>query len=107
MNTSPLVPGAVVYVRPLCYMVMEDEKGLDEKVLAISSKDAHFNEWNKMSDLPEHKLREIAHFFEVYKALEKGKWAKVGGWRGTEDTLALIEQTHQAYKDALSEKIVV
>ena len=42
-------------------------------------------------------LREIAHFFGTYKALEKKKWAKVGGWKGTEDTLELIEQTHQMY----------
>ena len=42
-------------------------------------------------------LREISHFFETYKALEKSKWVKVGGWKGTEDTHALIESTHKTY----------
>ncbi len=92
IGTSPLVPGCVVKIRPLAYMIMEDEKGLDEKVLAVLAKDAHYSEWKTMRDIPEHKLREIAHFFETYKALEKGKWAKVGGWKGTEDTYELIKK---------------
>jgi len=95
-----LVPGAIVDVRAVGYMVMEDEKGLDEKVLAVPTNDPRFDEYKTLRDVPEHLLREIAHFFETYKALEKKKWAKVGGWKGTEDTINLIETTHQAYKEA-------
>ena len=94
---EPLVPGAIVDVRAIGYMVMEDEKGLDEKVLAVPTNDPRFQEYRTLRDVPEHLLREIAHFFETYKALEKKKWAKVGGWKGTEDTLGLIEHTHAAY----------
>ena len=90
-------PGAIVDVRAIGYMVMEDEKGLDEKVLAVPTSDPRFSEYRTLRDVPEHLLREIAHFFETYKALEKKKWAKVGGWKGTEDTLELIEKTHAAY----------
>ena len=93
-----LAPGCVVDVRALGYMIMEDEKGLDEKVLAVPVSDPRFEEYRTLRDVPEHLLREIAHFFETYKALEKKKWAKVGGWKGTEDTLMLIEQTHATYK---------
>ena len=92
-----LAPGCVVDVRALGYMIMEDEKGLDEKVLAVPVNDPRFEEYRTLRDVPEHLLREIAHFFETYKALEKKKWAKVGGWKGTEDTLLLIEQTHATY----------
>lgn len=95
-----LVPGSVVDVRAIGYMIMEDEKGLDEKVLAVPTSDPRFDEYKTLRDVPEHLLREIAHFFETYKALEKKKWAKVGGWKGTEDTLNLIEQTHEMYKAA-------
>ena len=64
-------------------MIMEDEKGLDEKVLAVPVNDPRFDEYRTLRDVPEHLLREIAHFFSTYKALEKKKWAKVGGWKVT------------------------
>lgn len=99
-----LVPGSVVDVRAIGYMIMEDEKGLDEKVLAVPTNDPRFDEYKTLRDVPEHLLREIAHFFETYKALEKKKWAKVGGWKGTEDTLILIEQTHKNYKARQGER---
>lgn len=98
MSTSPLLPGCVVQCRPICYMVMEDEKGMDEKVLAVNVKDAHYSDIHTMKDLHEHTLREIAEFFATYKKLEKDKWAKVGGWLGTEDTMKLIKEAHENYK---------
>ena len=97
MNTSPLVPGCIVYIRPLAYLVMEDEKGKDEKVLAVSSKDAHWDEYKTLSDVPKHKLDEITQFFQTYKALEKDKWVKTGEWMGTEETYKLINETHEKY----------
>ena len=66
----------------------------------LSTKDPRFAEVHTLRDVPEHVLREIAHFFGTYKALEKEKWAKVGGWKGTEDTKALIAETHAAYLKA-------
>lgn len=105
MSTSPLLPGCVVSARPLCYMVMEDEKGADEKVLAVNAKDAHYAEIKTMRDLHEHTLREIAEFFASYKKLEKDKWAKVGGWRGTEDTYELIKECHQNYVKKMKSKV--
>lgn len=97
LGTSALQPGAIVDIRPLGYMVMEDEKGLDEKVLAVPDKDPRFNHMNSLRDVPEHVLREISNFFETYKQLEKSKWVKVGGWKGTADTHILIEQTHKTF----------
>jgi inorganic pyrophosphatase len=100
MGEHPLQPGCFLDIRPIGYMVMEDEKGVDEKVLAVSTQDPHFTEVHSLRDVPEHVLREIAHFFGTYKALEKKKWAKVGGWKGTEDTKKLIEDTHKSYLKA-------
>ena len=69
-----------------------------------STKDPHYAEVHSLRDIPEHVLREIAHFFGTYKALEKSKWAKVGGWKGTEDTLTLIQETHASYLRARAEE---
>ena len=99
-----LIPGCIVDVRAVGYMIMEDEKGLDEKVLAVPTHDPRFADVRSLRDVPDHLLREIAHFFGTYKALEKKKWAKVGGWKGTSDTIDLIEDTHTAYIDAKFKK---
>ena len=80
-------------------MVMEDEKGRDEKLLAVAEKDPHYNHIKKMEDIPEHKLKEISQFFETYKTLEKEKWAKVGGWENKDKAIELIENTHRIYMD--------
>mmetsp|Transcript_5528 Transcript_5528/g.11369 ORF Transcript_5528/g.11369 Transcript_5528/m.11369 type:complete len:247 (+) Transcript_5528:167-907(+) len=97
MGTQPLVPGCICKARPIAYMVMEDEKGMDEKVLAVLANDAMFSDVHTLEDLPSHKLREISHFFETYKALERNKWAKVGEWHGTEETYELIKRSHNAF----------
>ncbi|KAH9258596.1 hypothetical protein BASA81_003098 [Batrachochytrium salamandrivorans] len=102
MSTAPLIPGCVVRAAPIAYMLMEDEKGVDEKVLAVNVNDAHFKGIKSMADLQQHTLDEIGEFFTTYKRLEKGKWAKVGGWFGTEETLKLIQDSHETYKKKMS-----
>lgn len=97
MGTQPLVPGCMAEVRPIAYMIMEDEKGMDEKVLGVLKGDAMFHDIQTLEDLPKHKLREIKHFFETYKALESNKWAKVGDWKGTEDTYDLIQRANETF----------
>ena len=102
MSTAPMIPGCVVQVRIICHMIMEDEKGQDEKVLAVNARDAHFAHIKTMNDVFPHTLREVAEFFATYKRLEKDKWAKVGGWLPTEDTLELVKKTHENYKAKMS-----
>ena len=70
-----------------------------KQVLAVIANDPHYKEFRTLRDVPEHTLREISHFFQTYKSLEKEKWVKVGGWRGSEDTLILIERTHATFKE--------
>jgi inorganic pyrophosphatase len=65
---------------------MEDEKGGDEKLIAVpvTKLYPHYDNIKNYTDLPEQLLKEIGHFFEHYKDLEKGKWVKVKGWEGKE-----------------------
>lgn len=85
-NTRPLVPGCVINVRPIGVLVMEDNSGKDEKIIAVPSPHLtkRYEKVHDYSDLPEITLKQIAHFFEHYKDLEPGKWVKVGDW-GDED----------------------
>ena len=101
MCDGELLPGSIVYVRPICYMIMEDEKGQDEKVLAVVDKDPRLDEIKTMNDIPKHIIHEITNFFETYKILEKDKWVKVGNWKNKEETLQLIKDSNETYKQNL------
>ena len=81
-NTRPIVPGAVINVRPIGVFKMEDQAGGDEKIIAVpvprlTKRYAHVMEY---TDMPEIAVQQIQHFFEHYKDLEPGKWVKVLGW---------------------------
>lgn len=78
----PLVAGCVVTCRAIGVLNMTDEAGADAKLLALPTEKllpSHAN-IKKIEDLPELTLKQIQHFFEHYKDLEKGKWVKVDGW---------------------------
>jgi len=91
-NTRPLVPGCVINARPIGVLVMEDNAGQDEKILAVPSHKLtkRYDNVHSHSDLPSITLQQIEHFFEHYKDLEPGKWVKLGDWRGPDDARALI-----------------
>jgi len=78
----PLLPGVVVRSRPIGVLLMEDEAGMDAKVLAVPVEKLSKMYTNVQScqDLPQPLLDMIAHFFEHYKDLDKGKWVKLNGW---------------------------
>lgn len=82
-NTRPLVPGCVINVRPIGVLIMEDDGGKDEKILAIPSPHVtrRYSEVTNYADLPEITLQQIEHFFDHYKDLEPGKWVKIAGWQ--------------------------
>ncbi|HJU99629.1 inorganic diphosphatase [Duganella sp. LX20W] len=88
----PLIPGVVVRCRPIGVMKMTDESGEDAKVLAVPVDKvlSIYSHWQKPEDLNELRLRQITHFFEHYKDLEKGKWVKIDGWYGPEEAKAEI-----------------
>ena len=81
-NTRQLIPGCVINVRPIGVLVMEDNAGQDEKVIAVPSPHLtrRYEDVHDYSDLPEITLKQIEHFFGHYKDLEPGKWVRIGGW---------------------------
>ncbi len=93
-NSRPLMPGCVINVRPIGVMMMEDNSGLDEKIIAVPSPhlSRRFDTIENYDDLPEITLQQIAHFFEHYKDLEPGKWVKLGGWQGRDMAKKLIKE---------------
>ncbi|KQV27255.1 inorganic diphosphatase [Massilia sp. Root335] len=80
----PLIPGVVVRCRALGVLKMTDEAGGDSKILAVPVEKILpvYANLQKVEDVQELTLRQIQHFFEHYKDLEKGKWVKVEGWAG-------------------------
>ncbi len=82
-NTRPLVPGCVINVRPIGVLVMEDNAGQDEKVLAVPTPKLtqRYVDVHNYTDLPDITLRQVEHFFEHYKDLEPGKWVRIGDWQ--------------------------
>ena len=82
----PLIPGVVVTCRAIGILKMEDEAGMDGKVLAVPTNKilSLYSKWQKPEDLQPLRLKTIAHFFEHYKDLEEGKWVKILGWEGPE-----------------------
>jgi len=79
---TAVVPGAVVRARPIGVLLMEDESGMDEKIICVPHDKVHpqYTGINELSQLPAITLDVIKHFFEHYKDLEKGKWVKVTGY---------------------------
>ena len=76
----PVFPGVVVDVRPVGVLPMEDDGGIDEKVICVPAKDPRWAHIQDINDVPELLKQQIQHFFERYKELEAGKWVKVTGW---------------------------
>ena len=91
-NTRPIVPGAVINVRPIGVLKMVDDAGCDEKILAVPSPKLtkRYEHVTNYTDLPRITLEQVQHFFEHYKDLEPGKWVKMGGWGDAEEARQLI-----------------
>jgi inorganic pyrophosphatase len=87
-----LVPGCMIRARPIGVLLMEDEAGQDEKILAVPDikTDPTYKDVHKHTDLPELLVAQIQHFFEHYKDLEGDKWVKIIGWEGPEKAKEMI-----------------
>lgn len=89
--THPTFPGCVVESKPVGVLEMRDEKGRDDKIICIATRDPRFAELSALDDLSEHARREIVHFFEIYKQLEE-KSVEVIGWQPKETAHRIIEE---------------
>jgi inorganic pyrophosphatase len=91
----PLVAGCVIKARPVGVLLMEDDSGVDEKILAVpvDKTSPYYSDVKSYKDLPEIVTDRIAHFFEQYKTLEKGKWVKIQGWDDENKAQQLIVES--------------
>lgn len=95
---EPTFPGCLITVRPLGVLMMTDRGDPDEKILAVPSEDPYHQEYFDIADLPSHYLKEIEHFFRVYKDLE-GKRVEIEGWRQSTVAMATITDCIKRYDD--------
>jgi inorganic pyrophosphatase len=94
---DPTFPGCHIHARPVAVLEMSDEAGRDLKVLCVPAGDPRWSQIKDLGDVDEFLLAEVRHFFTVYKDLEPGKEATIGGWSGREDALAAIEAARTAH----------
>lgn len=101
-NTRPIIPGAIIAVRPIGVLLMEDEAGGDEKILAVPvpKLTKRYENVHNYTDMPQITLDQIQHFFEHYKDLESGKWVKLTGWGNAAKARELITEAMARAKAA-------
>ncbi|HUT80892.1 MAG TPA: inorganic diphosphatase [Candidatus Bathyarchaeia archaeon] len=108
--TEPTFPGCLVTARPIGVLRMKDEKGDDDKIIAVASNDPRLNEANELDWIPKHQLIEIEDFFRNYKKLEKGKKTEVQGWENREDAYKIINTSieffQEKYFDIMNKKFL-
>ena len=94
-NQRGIVPGAVIAVRPVGVFLMQDEAGVDEKIVAVpvSRLTRRYDQVRDYSDLPEITIKQIEHFFAHYKDLEENKWVKVLGWNDVNEAKRIIVES--------------
>jgi len=102
VNTRAITPGAMMSVRPVGVLVMEDEAGGDEKIIAVPSTrlTRRYENVKSYKDLPQITLAQVQHFFEHYKDLEEGKWVKVVKWGDAEEACRLIVEGMERNKSS-------
>jgi inorganic pyrophosphatase len=95
-----VVPGCVIRARPVGVLLMEDESGVDEKLMCVphDKLSSFYKNVKTYRDLPEVLCRQVQHFFEHYKDLEPNKWVKVQGWAEPERAAELIEAAIARYR---------
>lgn len=96
-TTFPTFPGCVISSRVIGVLIMADDKGQDEKLLAVPVDDPRFDGVNRLEDIPAHVLKEIEHFFRVYKDLEN-KETKIEGWKDAEFAKQLYQECLDRYQ---------
>lgn len=95
-----IVPGAAIPAHIIGMLEMEDEAGIDTKLLAVPTEkiDPLFGTWKDIDDVPEAMKNKMRHFFENYKSLEPGKWVKLKEWKNKATALEIVQKSIDAVK---------
>ena len=91
LGSEPTFPMCVMEVKPIGVFHMTDEKGPDEKIICVPISDPIWNQLNDIADMNQHQVKEIEHFFQVYKDLEEKK-VDVGGWGNAKEAVKIYEE---------------
>ncbi|MFK5982698.1 MAG: inorganic diphosphatase [Flavobacteriaceae bacterium] len=101
--TQPTFPMCVMEVKPIGVFHMTDEKGPDEKIICVPVSDPIWNKLNDLSDMNPHMVKEIEHFFQVYKDLEEKK-VDVGGWGDAAEAFEILDKCIDRYENSEHKK---
>jgi inorganic pyrophosphatase len=99
--SQPVIPGVVIQCKMIGLLEMEDEEGVDHKIVCVPAKtkiDPICGAWESLADVPEAKKREIKHFFEHYKDLEEGKWVKLKDWKDAKFAQEVLEAGQKRFE---------
>jgi inorganic pyrophosphatase len=105
--SAKVVPGVVVKCKVIGLLEMEDEAGIDHKIICVPEKakiDPICGEWSSLDDIPEAKKRQIRHFFEHYKDLEDGKWVKLKDWQTATEAEKVLKVAQEKFDDEADEE---
>ena len=103
LGSEPTFPMCVMEVKPIGVFHMTDEKGPDEKIICVPISDPIWNQLNDISDMNQHQVKEIEHFFQVYKDLEEKK-VDVGGWGNAKEAVNIYEECVKRYDQSEHKK---
>lgn len=101
---EPTFPGCIIDVKPVGVFKMWDEKGPDEKILCVPVADPLWNHIASLADVPPHLLKEIQHFFSIYKELEHKKTG-IEGWEDRESAIRFIKEARQRFKEQVEPSV--
>jgi inorganic pyrophosphatase len=99
LSFAHLNVGCMVKVRVIGALIIEDEAGLDAKILSVLVSDRRFEGYNDISNVHKHQLVEIQEFFETYKRLEPHKWAKTRGWKNAKEAVEIVNYSMERYRE--------
>ncbi len=93
-TSVPLMPNTYIKCKLIGMLEMEDEEGIDHKLLAVPVEKVDFicGKWQSLNDVPQHRLDRMKHFFEHYKDLEPGKWVKLNEFQAYDEALKVFEE---------------
>ncbi|MBX3249446.1 MAG: inorganic diphosphatase [Myxococcales bacterium] len=97
LSQEPVHPLTIVEARPVACMRMRDDKGIDDKVIAVNARDPYYEDVRDLADVQKHTLREMKRFFEDYKILEN-KQVIVDDFIGLDETLQILRESLSLYR---------
>ena len=99
ISHAPLTVGCIVKVHVIGALIIEDEEGLDAKILSVLVNDARSAGYRDIKDLHSHRLVEIQEFFETYKRLEPHKWVKIRAWKNAKEAQEIGNYAMEKYRE--------